>query len=652
MVMKSKRLVCLTLSLLLFQCSAFTANAVDNVLQNQAVNGGVINQNIVFVDLKTDHWAYEAITDLSKKGYINGYEDETFKPDNSITREEFAKLIATTFYLDIPSPKAPSYYDVQTDKWSYPYVEAAKDFLTGYYPPGGKAFFSPEIKATREDVAVALVKTLGLTTNDLTNKNILDRKFKDVSKVSYGIRDYVAIATERSLISGYEDGTFRPDKPITRAEIATLLYRAIKTSAKDQGDGPLLKVSVPEKTTVSTVYISGTVSNNAKVTLNGKEVTKIIDGQFKEGFKLEKEGSYELTIIATLSSGKTNTIVKKVTYEIEGPELKIDDIPETTSSQTISISGTVTDKNDSFPTVYLNDEKIHGSNYFSKSDIVLVEGENILVFKAKNSLDKVTTITKKITFTAGGPTLKIDEIPETTNSQTISVSGTVTDKNDSFPTVYLNDEKIGGSSYFSKSDIVLVEGENILIFKAKNNVDKVTTITKKITFTAGGPILKVDDIPETTNSQTISISGTVTDKNDSFPTVYLNDEKIGGSSYFSKRDIVLAEGENILIFKAKNSVGKVTTVTKRITFTAGGPILKVDYIPEKTSSSKISVSGTVTDKNDSFPLVYLNDEKIGGSSYFSKYDIPLKSGENTFVFKAVNNLGKSSTVTKSVYYQK
>ncbi|SFM20723.1 S-layer homology domain-containing protein [Paenibacillus sp. 1_12] len=640
------------LSLFLFQCSAFTAFAVDNVLQNQAVNGGVINQNIVFVDLKTDHWAYEAISDLSKKGYINGYEDETFKPDNSITREEFAKLIATTFYLDIPTPKSPSYYDVQADKWSYPYVEAAKDFLTGYYPPGGKAFFSPEIKATREDVAVALVKTLGLTTNDLSNKNILERKFKDVSKVSYGIRDYVAIATERSLISGYEDATFRPDKPITRAEIATLLYRAIKTSAKDQGDGPLLKVSVPEKTTSSTVYISGTVSNNAKVTINGQAVTTIIDGQFKEAFKLDKEGSYELTIIATLTSGKAETVFKKITYELEGPDLKVDDIPEITSSQTISVSGTVTDKNDSYPVVYLNDEKISGSSYFSKNNIVLNEGENVLVFKAKNHMDKVTTVTKRITFTAGGPILKVDEIPDTTNSQTISVSGTVTDKNDSYPVVYLNDEKISGSSHFSKNNIVLTEGENILVFKAKNSADKVTTVTKRITFTSGGPILKVDEIPDTTNSQTISVSGTVTDKNDSYPVVYLNDEKISGSSYFSKNNIVLTEGENILVFKAKNNLDKVTTVTKRITFTAGGPILKVDQLPEKTSSPKISVSGTVTDKNDSYPVVYLNDERIGGSSYFSKNDIPLKSGENTFVFKAVNNLGKSSTVTKSVYYQK
>ena len=115
------------------------------------INIGQIN----FIDLSTNYWANDAITNMAKSGIINGYEDETFRPENAVTREEFATLIARTFYLDLPVGSVPTFYDVQPDHWSYQYIEASKDFLTGYYPPSGKAFFSPEMNTTREDVAVS-----------------------------------------------------------------------------------------------------------------------------------------------------------------------------------------------------------------------------------------------------------------------------------------------------------------------------------------------------------------------------------------------------------------------------------------------------------------------------------------------------------------
>lgn len=49
---------------------------------------------INFIDVPTDHWAYEAIRDLSDKGIINGYEDGSFKPDEPITRAEVATIVA------------------------------------------------------------------------------------------------------------------------------------------------------------------------------------------------------------------------------------------------------------------------------------------------------------------------------------------------------------------------------------------------------------------------------------------------------------------------------------------------------------------------------------------------------------------------------
>ncbi|WP_235886404.1 S-layer homology domain-containing protein [Paenibacillus cymbidii] len=623
--------------------------ADDNVLQNQAVNGGVINQNIIFIDIDQDYWAYDAIADMSKRGVINGYDDETFKPQNSITREEFAKLIAMTFSLDLPNPEQPTFADVQPDRWSYSYIEAAKEFLTGYFPPKGKSFYSPETKTTREDVAVALVKVLGYTPDDLEDPNILERNFVDVNEMSFGLRDYIALATEKQLISGYDDYTFRPENPITRAEVATLLYRSIKSSAMDQGEAPLLDVSMPATTSSGTYYISGKTNKNAKVTINGKEI-KVDNGEFKEGFRLEKEGTYNISIVAKNAGNKQTTVTKTITFEQEGPKLVIDDLPATTTSQTIDVSGQVTDNSDKNASVYLNDQKldVYGSSF--RRTVTLQEGENELVFKAKNSAGKTTTVVRTITLNLGGPALKIDDIPESTTSQTLSVSGTVKDNNDKNPTVYLNDEKLDvyGSS-FSRT-VTLQEGENVLVFKAKNSGGKTTTVTKTIQLNLGGPVLTIDDMPETTKRQSLSVSGTVKDKNDKNPTVYLNDEKLDvyGSSF--SRTVTLQQGENVLVFKAKNSGGKVTLITKTVVFNPEGPKLNVNYVPETSSQSTVSVSGTVTDVNDSSPGVYVNDSKL--YTYGSSFDksVSLQKGNNTIVVKATNKFGQTTTVTKNVYY--
>ncbi|MCR8631142.1 S-layer homology domain-containing protein [Paenibacillus radicis (ex Xue et al. 2023)] len=638
-IVKGSLIISLALCLSLSTPIVFAEN---QRLQNQAVDGGVINQNIVFIDVK-NHWANDAITDMSKKGIVSGYEDSSFQPEKSITREEFAKMIAITFSVDLASPSTPTYTDVSNDKWSYLYIEATKNYLTGYYPPKGKAFFSPETKATREDVAVALVKVLGFTTNSSKNSDILAYKFKDAADISYGIRDYIAIATEKQLISGYEDRTFRPDKPITRAEVATLLYRVIKSSAQDQTDGPPLEVNMPETTSNGTYYISGKTHRDAKVSINGKEIP-VSDGEFKEGFILDKEGSYDIKIASILPSGKSTTINKRIKYQVGGPSLNVDSVPEVVESNSLTISGSASDENDFRPAIYINAEKA-GEGSFNKT-ITLHEGENVLTIKAVSSTGKETVVTRKVTLNLGGPALKIDDIPATTDREEITISGSATDKNDYSPAIYLNDEKIGNGS-FNKT-VNLVEGENVLTFKAKNEAGKTTTIVKRITFTVGGSILKLDEIPTATEKSSFTVTGSATDKNNYSPVIYLNDAKIGDGSFLIT--LSLEEGENLLVFRVKNSLGKETYVTKKIIFTPPAPKLTIDYIPTTTRSQSINVTGSVQDKNDDNPYVLLNEQWAGTGRSFSKY-VKLTKGENQLNFKAVNSFGKSTTVTKVVYYQ-
>ena len=197
--------------------------------------------DISFADLPANHWAYPAVMALVRKGVIKGYPDGSFKPDGIVTRSEFARMM--TIALDIPplSNPAQTFADVGKGDWEFIEVETAKKYLTGY-KQGGAYYFKGAEPAVREDMAVALVKALGLDTElpDPVNAGysyeMLRQVFSDAGAISPNLCDYVLVAYDFDLISGYPDGTFGPQKSITRAEAASLLVRVIK-------DGPMQKVT-------------------------------------------------------------------------------------------------------------------------------------------------------------------------------------------------------------------------------------------------------------------------------------------------------------------------------------------------------------------------------------------------------------------------
>lgn len=597
---------------------------------------------ISFIDVNYDYWASGAILNLARTNVISGYEDRSFKPENPVTREEFASLIAKTFYLDLPGANASqTYYDVPADRWSFPYIEASHDFLTGYYPPSGKAFFNPTLDATREDVAVTLVKTLGYGPDDLQNPNILESNFRDVGSISPNLKTYVALAVEKQLFTGYPDWTFRGDQPVTRAEVATLLYKIIKNAAADGNADILLDVNVPETTSNGTFYVSGETTKGATVTINDREAN-VVQGQFKEGFKINQgEGVYTITVVARISGGKAKTVVKEIKYEKGGPQLTVNDIPEQTDKDSVTVSWSVKDDNDYSPTVYVNDEAQYA--WSNSATVKLEEGTNTIVIKAVNASGKSTVVTKTVTFSSGGPVLRVDDIPDTTDKQTVTVSWTVSDKNDDSPKVYINDEI---QSYWTTSKSVsLEEGVNTIVFKATNSLGKTTTITKTISFGVGAPTLKIGQIPASTETAKLNVSWTVSDKNDAYPVVYVNDKEY--DYWQSSASLVLEPGDNEIIFKAVNANGKETVITKTVSFNPPAPKLTLGYLPAKTSASSVTLTWTVSDKNDVYPKVYVNDEPQNEWQYSKS--VTLAKGGNSITVLATNKYGKQTTVTNTVY---
>lgn len=411
---------------------------VNNTTTNTTTinNSGIINNgtiNIVFSDVQSSNWASEAIDAMSKRKVISGYEDGTFKPQNSISREEFAKMIAVTFSLDLTKTQSPTFTDVASDRWSFPFVESAKGFLTGYYPPHGKPFFDPASKVTREDVAVSLVKVLGLDSNLVVNPY-----FKDNDQISFNLRDYVNTAAANGLINGYEDGhggtIFKPSDPVTRAEAATLLYRAIKNASPDPDSSKQTNIQTgtqdnPKVTKPSTnnnplglyadvvvapvgrLHIVGGIdqksySGHMDLYVNGEKIKESFGIFFDFDKKIEKEGTYQFTLTADDHTGHKSTITKSIDVKVENPVITVFDIhgnpvqndPLYAYGPEYKFGVKISDNFDSNPILYVNGQPrpidpLNGSEI----RFPINKGSNTFTFKAVNKYGKESnTVTASV----------------------------------------------------------------------------------------------------------------------------------------------------------------------------------------------------------------------------------------------------------------
>ncbi|MCX7841624.1 MAG: S-layer homology domain-containing protein [Clostridia bacterium] len=185
-----------------------------------------------FKDLPSGHWAYEAIQKMVEKGIINGYADNTYRPDNIVSRADFAKLMVLSLGLDATNPGKSTFLDVGTSHWANKYVERAKYYLTGFRTSSGD-YFKPEDPAVREDMAVALVKARKLE-NDDYDESLLD-VFNDKEGISPKLKKYVALAVKHGIMKGnaLADSTkkaFNPQGSLTRAQAAVLLYNVMNSS--------------------------------------------------------------------------------------------------------------------------------------------------------------------------------------------------------------------------------------------------------------------------------------------------------------------------------------------------------------------------------------------------------------------------------------
>lgn len=210
-----------------------------------------------FNDVK-GHWAEKAIEKWEDSGYISGYPDGSFKPDNPVTRAELSKILATAF--ELTNSESVNYDDVSDNDWYYSYLEKSAKYIPIYPLPTlyeqnipysdnwSKNNFLPNINALRMHVAEALVEIKSdresiSIEDDATIQEInkqIRKVFKDAEYTNlYGIpmtgipqnvqrmNRYTWLAYKLNVMEGDAEGYFNPYGYMTRAELITAIDKIL-----------------------------------------------------------------------------------------------------------------------------------------------------------------------------------------------------------------------------------------------------------------------------------------------------------------------------------------------------------------------------------------------------------------------------------------
>ncbi|MFF2090625.1 S-layer homology domain-containing protein [Paenibacillus sp. NPDC058174] len=171
------------------------------------------------------HWAESGIERAIDKGFVNGYADGKFRPDNKTTRAEFITMLARA--LDLPAAGKNSSFTDQgaIPQWAQETIAKAVELgLIGGYDDGT---FRANEQISRAEMAVIIVRAAGLKVEPNASLS-----FADAGQVPAWAVPYVAAAYKAGYISGVGQNRFAPNASATRAEAVTLILKLLAQSGK------------------------------------------------------------------------------------------------------------------------------------------------------------------------------------------------------------------------------------------------------------------------------------------------------------------------------------------------------------------------------------------------------------------------------------
>ena len=202
-----------------------------------------------FPDVPTGFWAYDQIEACYESDIVKGYADYRYHPGESVTRDQMAVYIARAEgwgNIDDPMDTAPEIFpDIPAGFWAGTAVQSCvdNDVVNGYEYPDpdtpGETFslYAPTATVTRDQMAVFIARSICDPTGDEGLVGYIPsdpRNFPDVFTTGYGDSGtdpywayrYIEYCVEHDVVQGYGDGSYYPENPVTRDQMAVFIARA------------------------------------------------------------------------------------------------------------------------------------------------------------------------------------------------------------------------------------------------------------------------------------------------------------------------------------------------------------------------------------------------------------------------------------------
>ncbi len=198
--------------------------AVINSLTNSIYT--LVWHPVQFTDV-TAAWAKDAVNDMGSRMIVTGVLDDTYEPNRNITRAEFAAIMVRALGL-APGDGNTGFADVASAKWYAGYVKTALEqgIITGY----DEETFKPNDNITREQTMTMIARTMKITGLLAAPSEDILKPYSDVAEISSYALESVEKCVLTGVVSGRSDTALSPKANITRAEVAVIVQRLLKKS--------------------------------------------------------------------------------------------------------------------------------------------------------------------------------------------------------------------------------------------------------------------------------------------------------------------------------------------------------------------------------------------------------------------------------------
>jgi hypothetical protein len=420
-----------------------------------SLSGNVYGEELNdFKDMNT-HWSKEAVNDLVSKEIINGYKDNTFKPNNNITRAEFVKLV---FKATDQKLLEGNIFEDTKGHWAKDYIHTLVT-IKGIDKEEYGDYYKPNKDITRLEMTKMIIRSFGF---DESAKMFAGEKtiFDDDNKISYNDKGYVTVANQINIVSGYPDNTFKPDGDATRAEASMLISKALTILSKKNNENIDMTKNYNQinnlnfnmfNTDGKYLYYSNGKDKSSLYRMSLKTGQKNQISELRDAFRIQLTEDYIVFSFWNDELGKAN--IAKTDYA--GNLLKTYNIYPRRMQVVRNTLIVMDNEEDSILKINLDNDEINDLN-INTSDIAI--NDDFLFYTTDNEIKKMNIETERKT------TFKKGDVP-------ISLS--------------IFDDSLIFTDFFNRQEIVekTISNDNKTIYKLKDSLNSYLTTEDFIYYT-------------------------------------------------------------------------------------------------------------------------------------------------------------------------